>query len=181
MAAGKSAAEKVAAENAAAEKAAAEKVAAEKAAAETAAAEKAAAVKAAAVKAALKSEEAEAEKAATEKVASEKEDDEKKAIVVKSDFVASTSCIGKKLPEWNSCWNCEGEMSTEHQCDSPVDTSGMSKPASTSHFGLPALAEPSFKGMVTPSLPLRLKVPGPSAPVILKKPVKMLDGSLIWK
>ena len=89
-------------------------------------------------------------------MAAEKEDAEKKATVVKSDFVAS-----KKLPEWNSCWNCDGEMSTEHQCDSSVDTSGMSKPASTSHFGLPALAEPSFKGMVTPSLPLRLKVPGP--------------------
>ena len=53
---------------------------------------------ASAEKAATKSIEAAALKAATEKVASEK-----KAIVMKSDFVASTNCIGNTLSEWKSC------------------------------------------------------------------------------
>ena len=101
------------------------------------------------------------------------------AIVMENYSVASTSRNGKQLPEWKSCWNCGGEMSVAHQCDTLVDTSGKSTPASTALCGLTTMSVPSFKGVAAMSPP-RWKVPGPSAPVILKKPVKMLDGSPIW-
>ena len=116
--------EKVVAKKAAAEEAATETTVARNSAAVNAAAEKAAAEKAtAAGEAAPKSDEAAAKKAATEKVASEKKDVEEKSTVMESDFGASTSCIGKRLPAGESCWNCGSEMSIGHQCDAQVDIS----------------------------------------------------------
>ena len=111
-------------------------------------------------------------------VASEEEDAEKKSIVMENDSVASTSCNGKQLPQWKSCWNCEGEMSFGHQCDIQIGTAGMSNPApaSTAPCGPTSLAVPGVAVISPP----RWKAPGPSAPVILNKPVKMLDGSPIW-
>ena len=140
----KSAAEKYAAEKVFAERLVAEEAASETTAAVKAASEKSAAVSVATGKAAAENatavvkmaaaeevapksvyvgDKAAAMKAATEKVASEKEDIEEKATVMKSDSVASTSCIGKQLPEWVVCWNCGGKMSNGHQCDAQVDTS----------------------------------------------------------
>ena len=137
-------AENVVTEMAAANEAATETTAAEKAATENsaavnaAAAEKAAAEKATAVVEMAAAKEAAPKsvyigdgavmKAATEKGASEKEDAEVKATVVESDPVASTSCAGKQVPEGLSCWNCGGEMSIGHQCDTQDDKSEAVKP-----------------------------------------------------
>ena len=150
-----------------AEKAATEEVIAEKEAAEKADAEKAAAEKADAEK--LAAEKADAEREAAEKAVAEKEAAEKavaeKEVVVKGAAEqaaaekASTSLCGSagrraQLP----CWSCD-EMFTvdsqgyipEHQCAKPS----------------PVL---SPKGVG----------PGPSPPMVFKKPVRMLDGSPVW-
>ena len=163
----KEAAEKAEAEKAAAEKADAEKVAAEKADAEREAAEKAVAEKEAAEKAVAEKEAAEkadaekadAEKAAAKKAAAEKEVVVKGAAEQAAAEKASTSLCGSagrraQLP----CWSCD-EMFTvdsqgyipEHQCAKPS----------------PVL---SPKGVG----------PGPSPPMVFKKPVRMLDGSPVW-
>ena len=160
-AAAKAAAEKVDAEKADDEKAAAEKAAAEQAAAEKAAAEKAAAEKAAAEKAAAEkaaAEKAAAEKAAAEKAAAEKATAERAAEKAAAEK-ASTSCCGseqQKPPM--SCWSCDEMFATddqgyipEHNC---VQTPPVHSPKSVR--------------------------PGPKPPMVLKKPVRMLDGSPAW-
>ena len=156
--------EKDAAEKAAAGKSA-EKAAAEKAAAERAAAEIAASKE-------VVSEEIDtAEMKAAEKTV---------AGVLEADHVASTSCIGIQLPDVKSCWNCEGEMSNSHQCDSEGDDAPTKPPpAPSASYALGLLAEPPLGGAFAPFLP-RAKMPRPSAPVVLKKPVRMLNGSPIW-
>ena len=156
-AAEQAAAEKVYAEKVAAEKAAAEKASAEKAAAETAATEKAAAEKAAAEKAAA--EKAAADKAAAEKAAAEKATAERAAKEEAAAEKASTSCCGseqQKPPM--SCWSCDEMFATddqgyipEHNC---VQTPPVHSPKSVR--------------------------PGPKPPMVLKKPVRMLDGSPAW-
>ena len=147
-----------AAEKCAAEKAAAEKCAAEKAAVEMCAAEKAAAEKCAAEKAAA--EMCAAEKAAAEKCATEKAA-EKCAATASAD-VASTSCLGSQHQPtpWNTCWTCEGDLSPDHKCDGPAG-----------HISAATCMSPLNPAVVRPS---------PSAPIVLKKPVKMVDGSPIW-
>ena len=76
---------------------------------------------------------------------------------------AVTSCLGSQLASPGNCWNCGGAFSSDHQCDvSPV------KPESVklaSSLNLP------------PDLKISKQRPSPSAPVVLKKPVRMLDGS----
>ena len=145
--------ERRAAEKAAAEKCAAEKAAAEKCAAEKAAVEMCAAEKAAAEKCAA--EKAAAEKCATEKAA------EKCAATASAD-VASTSCLGSQHQPtpWNTCWTCEGDLSPDHKCDGPAG-----------HISDATCMSPLNPAVVRPS---------PSAPIVLKKPVKMVDGSPIW-
>ena len=153
----KAATEEVIAVKEAAEKAEAEKAAAEKADAEKVAAEKADAEKEAAEKA--DAEKADAEKAAAKKAAAEKEVVVKGAAEQAAAEKASTSLCGSagrraQLP----CWSCD-EMFTvdsqgyipEHQCAKPS----------------PVL---SPKGVG----------PGPSPPMVFKKPVRMLDGSPVW-
>ena len=140
-----------------AEKAATEEVIAVKEAAEKAEAEKAAAEKADAEKVAA--EKADAEKEAAEKAVAEKEVVVKGAAEQAAAEKASTSLCGSagrraQLP----CWSCD-EMFTvdsqgyipEHQCAKPS----------------PVL---SPKGVG----------PGPSPPMVFKKPVRMLDGSPVW-
>ena len=76
---------------------------------------------------------------------------------------AVTSCLGSQLASPGNCWNCGGAFSSDYQCDvSPV------KPESVklaSSLNLP------------PDLEISKQRPSPSAPVVLKKPVRMLDGS----
>ena len=76
---------------------------------------------------------------------------------------AVTSCLGSQLASPGNCWNCGGAFSSDYQCDvSPV------KPESVklaSSLNLP------------PDLKISKQRPSPSAPVVLKKPVRMLDGS----
>ena len=137
------AAEKVATENAAADKAAsvemvvAANVSAGKDAAKKTLVEMTTAEKVAARSVTTSDDEAADRSAAT--VASEEVDAEKKA-VMEHDSVASTSCHGKQLPEWKSCWTCGGDMSGGHQCETLVDTSGKSTPASTAPCELTALS-----------------------------------------
>ena len=112
-------------ENAAAEKAAAKKSAAEKAVVETLAADNVSGGKDTAEKA--NDEEAAAPSAT---VAFKENYDEKNAILVESDSVASTSCSGKmtaaEVASTSSCgkgqmtcWNCDQEMTVDHQCEVP--------------------------------------------------------------
>ena len=156
------AAEEADAKNAAAEKVDAKrsdlagKDDAEKAEAEEVAATQA--FRAAAVKADL---EVSVEKVVVEKPALEKVAGEKSAAA--NDEFASTSCLGSEQAANQakpSCWNCDAEMTAEHQCNSTPD-------------------EGSAATAVGP--PLKTKVsghrPSPSAPVILKGTVRMLDGS----
>ena len=86
-------------------------------------------------------------------------------------------------PEKSKCLNCEGEMTPDHQCEANShqcdDTPAKSPPAPSVSCTLGLSAEPPLGGALAPSLP-SAKLPGPSAPVILKKPVRMLDGSPIW-
>ena len=135
------------------ERRAAEKAAAEKCAAEKAAAEKCAAEKAAAEMCAA--EKAAAEKCATEKAA-------EKCVATASADVASTSCLGSQHQPtpWNTCWTCEGDLSPDHKCDGPAG-----------HISDATCMSPLNPAVVRPS---------PSAPIVLKKPVKMVDGSPIW-
>ena len=155
----KEAAEKADAEKAAAEKADAEKEAAEKADAEREAAEKAVAEKEAAEKAVAEKEAAEkadAEKAAAKKAAAEKEVVVKGAAEQAAAEKASTSLCGSagrraQLP----CWSCD-EMFT-------VDSQG--------YIPEHQCAKPS---------PVLSVGPGPSPPMVFKKPVRMLDGSPVW-
>ena len=125
----------------------------ERRAAEKAAAEKCAAEKTAAEMCAA--EKAAAEKCATEKAA------EKCAATASAD-VASTSCLGSQHQPtpWNTCWTCEGDLSPDHKCDGPAG-----------HISDATCMSPLNPAVVRPS---------PSAPIVLKKPVKMVDGSPIW-
>ena len=107
-------AEKAATERTAAENAAAEKVEAEKAAAERTAAEKAAAEKVEAEKAAA--EKFDAEKAAAESAA-KAENTVATAEIKSCDNEVSTSSCGKEPAK--TCWNCDKEMTFDHQCDAP--------------------------------------------------------------
>ena len=170
-------AEKAATERCAAEKAAAEKSAAEKAAAEKCAAEKAAAEKYVAAKAAA--EMCGVEKVAAERciasakaptVVAEKAAADCAVTSVDADDAASTSCWGDKPTPGESCWNCEGFLTPDHQCDVPLGhTSG------PVHLITPPVP-PNATKVATVISPR----PSPSAPVILKKPVKILDRSPIW-
>ena len=72
--------------------------------------------------------------------------------------VAVTSCLGSKLTALENCWNCGEAFSNDHQCDiSPVKTGSGSG---------------TFPGPKSGR-----QRPSPSAPIVLKKPVRMLDGS----
>ena len=72
--------------------------------------------------------------------------------------VAVTSCHGSKLTALENCWNCGKTFSNDHQCDiSPVKTGSGSG---------------TFPGPKSGR-----QRPSPSAPIVLKKPVRMLDGS----
>ena len=188
-AAEKAATEKVVKEKVADEKTAAEEVAAEKCAALKAVTENCDAKKAAEKCAALKAvtENCDAKKAA-EKCAALKAETEKcdamkafekcdakkaaekcaaeKAAAAERDLtsastaaVASTSCLGSQPTTVETCWNCEGYFTPDHQCDGHIS-------------GAVTLLPP----VAVDSSPR----PSPSAPIILKKPVKMLDGSRIW-
>ena len=150
VAAEKDAAKKAAAEKGAAEKVAAEKVAAEKVAAEKVAAEKVAAEKVAAEKVAAEKDAA--EKAAAKKDAAEKATAKKDAAekAVKEAEQASTSSCGRAQM---SCWSCD-EMF-------PVDSQGYIPEHQC------AQTSPCVKA-------------GPSPPMVLKKPVRMLNGSPVW-
>ena len=68
------------------------------------------------------------------------------------------------VPEKPSCSNCDAEMTLDHQCDCEAIES-----------------DSSFKMASSLTLPPDLEKskprPSPSAPVVLKKPVRMLDGS----
>ena len=68
------------------------------------------------------------------------------------------------VPEKPSCSNCDAEMTLNHQCDCEAIES-----------------DSSFKMASSLTLPPDLEKskprPSPSAPVVLKKPVRMLDGS----
>ena len=76
--------------------------------------------------------------------------------------VASTSCLGSQQQPtpWNTCWTCEGDLSPDHKCDGPAG-----------HIYDGTCMSPLNPAVVRPS---------PSAPIVLKKPVKMVDGSPIW-
>ena len=174
-----SSAEKETAVRAVAEKAASERAAAEEAALKVAAeeaavkadAEEAAEKVACAEKAAAAAEKATARKEVSDELADLKQAEMTVAAVMNSEAVPSTSCNGRQVTAQESCWNCGGEMSVAHQCDisnTTVDTAP--------HVS----AEPPLsRGAVSSSL-LKAKMPGPSAPIILKKPVKMFDRSPIW-
>ena len=142
-------------QSAAAEKCAAEKAAAEKCAAEKAAAEEFAAEKAAAEKFAV-------EKAAAEKCADTAKAEQAASESAASADVASTSCLGSQYQStpWTTCWTCEGDLSPGHKCDGPPG-----------HISVAACVSPLNPAVVRPS---------PSAPIVLKKPVKMVEGSPIW-
>ena len=165
---GKVAAEKDAPEKVVADKAAAEKFALGEVVAEKVAAEEKVALEVAAEKATTEEVVAEkiaAKKATAEKVAAEigqvKVDAEVDASSLTCD-VAVTSCLGSQLATQGNCWNCGGAVTSDHQC-------GMS----------PVKAE-SVKLASSLNLPPVLKSrqrPSPSAPIVLKKPVRMLDGS----
>ena len=94
-----------------------------------------------------------AEKSPAEKVAVDKSPAPENA--------ASTSCLGSEKPAdvKTSCWNCDMEMSPEHHCNSNPGE------------GAAATAKPPLKSKVLGHRP------SPSAPVILKGKVRMLDGS----
>ena len=70
--------------------------------------------------------------------------------------VAVTSCLGSQLAPQGNCWNCGEAFSSDHQCDISV------KLASS---------------VSLPPVPISKQRPSPSAPIVLKKPVRMLDGS----
>ena len=167
---------------AAAEKEAAERTVAEKEAAEKAVADKEAAKVVAETKAAEKgaesatakevdSEKVFAEKAADEKVATQnvaaekvavgkataEKDAAKKKLAEKETGAASTSSCGSKPRASLPCWSCDKMF--------PVDDQGYIP----EHL--------CAKDFPVRSCPVK---PGPSAPVILKKQVRMLDGSPIW-
>ena len=129
---------------------AAEKDAAKKAAAEKGAAEKVAAEKVAAEKVAAEKDAA--EKAAAKKDAAEKATAKKDAAekAVKEAEQASTSSCGRAQM---SCWSCD-EMF-------PVDSQGYIPEHQC------AQTSPCVKA-------------GPSPPMVLKKPVRMLNGSPVW-
>ena len=96
------------------------------------------------------------EKVAAGKVTAEK-DATKKEFAEKETAAAKTSCCGSKLRASLPCWSCDKMF--------PVDDQGY----------IPEhLCAKDF-----PVRPCPVK-PGPSAPVVLKKQVRMLDGSPIW-
>ena len=161
-------------EKCATQKAGAEKCDAKKAA-EKCATQKAAAEKGDAKKAAVKCA---AEKAATEKEAATvraSTEEAEKALVecaltpVSADDAASTSCLGVQPTPGETCWNCEGFLSPDHQCVGPLGHS----PGPVHLFPPPVLPNATKVAAVFSPRP------SSSAPVILKKPVKMLDGSPI--
>ena len=169
-AAEKAATEKVVKEKVADEKTAAEEVAAEKCAALKAVTENCDAKKAAEKCAALKAETEKCDamkavekcdsKKAAEKCAAEKAAAAERDLTSASTAaVASTSCLGSQPTTVETCWNCEGYFTPDHQCDGHIS-------------GAVTLLPP----VAVDSSPR----PSPSAPIILKKPVKMLDGSRIW-
>ena len=101
-----------------------------------------------------------AEKAATEVAAAEKAAAE---VAKAAAEVASTSSCGKEQPNAKTCWNCDQEMTFDHQCDvSPVPAEIRQSPSTPCSSG---------------RQPLKGVRPEPSPPMILKKPVRMLDGS----
>ena len=98
------------------------------------------------------------EKPAPEKVAGEKS-------ATANGESASTSCLGieqsaNQANDQTSCWNCDAEMTAEHQCKSSPGEG-----AAATANGPPWRTEVSGHR------------PSPSAPVILKGKVRMLDGS----
>ena len=150
-------AEKIGAENAAAEKVAKNEAAeknAEKATAKEVDADKVSAEK-------ISAEKAVAKKVATEKVVAEKvaagKATAKKELAVKESAAASTSSCGSEQRASLPCWSCDKMF--------PVDNQGYIP----EHL--------CAKDFPIRSSPVK---PGPSAPVVLKKQVRMLDGSPIW-
>ena len=74
--------------------------------------------------------------------------------------VAVTSCLGSQLAPQENCWNCGEAFASDHQCDTSPPKPKSVKFASS--LSLP---------------PVPKQRPSPSAPIVLKKPVRMLDGS----
>ena len=78
-----------------------------------------------------------------------------------------TPVITPVVPEKTSCSNCDAVMTLDHQCDwEAIESDSSLKLASS--LTLP------------PDLEKSKPRPSPSAPVVLKKPVRMLDGSLAF-
>ena len=98
-----------------------------------------------------------AEKEAAEKETAERETAEKEA-ADKENAKASTSCCGSKQQAMMSCWSCDEMFATDDQGYIPE------------HFCAKTLPVHSPKGVR----------PGPKPPMVLKKPVRMLDGSPVW-
>ena len=76
--------------------------------------------------------------------------------------VAVTSCLGSQLAPQGNCWNCGEAFASDHQCD-------------ISRVSLESVKLASSLNL--PPVPISKQRPSPSAPVVLKKPVRMLDGS----
>ena len=154
--------EKEAAEQADAKKAAAAKADAEKSAAEKEDADKKAAEKAGAEKQTAEKADAEketAEKQAVKKAAAEKEVAVKGAAEQAATESASTSSRGSagrhaQLP----CWSCDKVFTVDSQGYIPEHQCAQTLP----------VFSPKSVG------------PGPSPPMVFKKPVRMLDGSPVW-
>ena len=101
------------------------------------------------------------------------------AAAVAANSIYNCHMMAMGRPELKNCWNCEGEMSHSHQCEAKGDTSLKSPPAPHPLYSCSSslsAKSPLGAAAVTSSLPWA-KVPGPSAPIILKKHVKKLDGS----
>ena len=142
-----------------AEEAAAEKIAAEKCAVPKAVTENREAKKDFEKCSALKveTEMCDAKKAAEKcdaKKAAEKCATECSLTSVSTAAVASTSCLGSQPTTVETCWNCEGFLTLDHQCDGPPSPGHM--PGAVTLFPPVAVV----------SSPPR---PSPSAPIILKK------------
>ena len=113
-------------------------------------------------------EEAATKKAAVEEAAKKAAAEEAAKKAAQNCDVAVTSCLGSKPASSGSCWNCGEAFSNDHQCDfSPAKTGSVNFDSVTESG---TLSDQKLCG----------QRPSPSAPVVLKKPIRMLDGSLAF-
>ena len=138
-----------------------------------------------------------AEGTAVEMTAGEESDAAKNdASVAKAAVeVATTSSCGKEQLNATTCWNCDQEMTFDHQCDVPPVPVEIRQSLSTPCNSGRQAKLPCWKcdkmfpvesnGYIPehhcaespPAHPSKGVRPEPSPPMILKKPVRMLDGS----